>query len=121
MAGKRINVEDLTPEQKARVSKLLGRSDALDAMDEAEMKDRAKAVAQMMELCNAIVTGVGKDLKQAREKASLSLSAVHKLTGIDTAAISRIENGLNMNPTIETLSRLAIASGKRVKLELVDE
>ena len=59
--------------------------------------------------------------KQARTEAQLSLSDVAKRCGLDRSAISRLENGLYDNTTINTLSRLAGAYGKRFLVELVDE
>lgn len=60
-------------------------------------------------------------LKQARTEAQLSLSEVAKRCGFDRSAISRLENGLYDNTTINTLSRLAAAYGKRFRVELVDD
>ncbi len=42
------------------------------------------------------------------------------MTGIDQAALSRLENGKNLNPTIETISRIAHALGKVVALSIQD-
>src|SRR5690348_11822565 len=52
-------------------------------------------------------------LKQARESAGLSLADVADRCGIDKAALSRIESGQHMNPTISTLCRYAHALGMR--------
>jgi transcriptional regulator with XRE-family HTH domain len=60
-------------------------------------------------------------LKQAREEAQLSLVDVAARCGLDRAAISRLENGLYENPTLNTLHRLAGAYGKRFLVQLVDE
>jgi DNA-binding XRE family transcriptional regulator len=60
-------------------------------------------------------------LKQAREEAQLSLTEAAKRCGLARAAISRLENGLYDNTTINTLSRLAAAYGKRFLVQLVDE
>ena len=60
-------------------------------------------------------------LKQARSEAQLSLSEVAKRCGLDRSAISRLENGMYDNTTINTLSRLAGAYGKRFVVQLVDE
>ena len=59
--------------------------------------------------------------KQARTEAQLSLSEVAKPCGLDRSAISRLENGVYANTTINTLSRLAGAYGKRFVVQLVDE
>lgn len=60
-------------------------------------------------------------LKQARTEAQLSLSEVANQCGLDRSAISRLENGMYDNTTINTLSRLASAYGKRFLIQLVDE
>jgi transcriptional regulator with XRE-family HTH domain len=60
------------------------------------------------------------ELKQAREKAGLSLAQVARRCGIDKAALSRLENGQNSNPTLDTLWRYAAAIGKRLVLDAKD-
>ena len=52
-------------------------------------------------------------LKQEREKAGVSLRTLAKRTGIDKAALSRLENGKQPNPTMATLSRYAACSAKK--------
>jgi transcriptional regulator with XRE-family HTH domain len=41
-------------------------------------------------------------------------------SGIDLAAVSRLEAGKNPNPTFETLSRYAAALGLRLEVSLVE-
>jgi transcriptional regulator with XRE-family HTH domain len=60
-------------------------------------------------------------LRKAREAARLSLADVAERTGIDKAALSRIETGQHPNPTVSTLCRYAHALGKRWKWVLEDE
>lgn len=60
------------------------------------------------------------DLKKARESAGLSLADVAEKSGIDKAALSRLENGVHDNPTIETLARYATAVGKRLTWSIQD-
>jgi DNA-binding XRE family transcriptional regulator len=59
-------------------------------------------------------------LKHAREEAHLSLADVSDRCGLDRSAISRLENGLYENTTLNTLHRLAEAYGKRFIVQLVD-
>ena len=54
------------------------------------------------------------ELKKSRQAAGLSLAAVAARSGIDKAALSRLENGLQTNPTIDTLMRYAVAVGKQL-------
>ncbi len=60
-------------------------------------------------------------LKKAREQAGLSLTDLAQRTGMDKATLSRLENGRNGNPTLETLSRIARALGKEIVLVLRDQ
>ncbi len=56
------------------------------------------------------------ELKKARETAGLTLAAVSKLTGMDQATLSRLENGRQPNPTVDTLWRCASAVGRQLVL-----
>ena len=60
------------------------------------------------------------ELKKARERAGLSLSRLAELSGIDKAALSRLESGRHPNPTLDTLARYARAVGKRLVVSLED-
>jgi DNA-binding XRE family transcriptional regulator len=60
------------------------------------------------------------DLKRTREESGLSLADVAERSGIDKAALSRLENGIQSNPTVETLFRYAAALGKRLRWTLED-
>jgi DNA-binding phage protein len=53
-------------------------------------------------------------LRAERERQGLSLSDVAKRTGMDRAAIHKLEIGLNNNPTLTTLARYAEALGQRI-------
>ncbi len=59
-------------------------------------------------------------LKRAREKAGLTLAEVARRCRIDEPALSRLENGHNANPTVETLWKYAAALGKRLVLTTED-
>jgi DNA-binding XRE family transcriptional regulator len=60
-------------------------------------------------------------LKAERERQQLSISEVSRATGIDSAAISRLETGANVNPTVATLTRYARALGKEIVIGLADQ
>jgi ribosome-binding protein aMBF1 (putative translation factor) len=60
-------------------------------------------------------------LKKAREAAGLSLADVAGRCAIDKAALSRIESGQHINPTVSTLCRYAHALGMRWTWRLVKE
>jgi DNA-binding XRE family transcriptional regulator len=59
-------------------------------------------------------------LRNAREEAGLSLTDVAERSGIDKAALSRLETGKQPNPTVDTLVRYATAVGKQLVLSLAD-
>ena len=56
------------------------------------------------------------DLKESRQAAALTLAAVSDRTGIDQATLSRLENGRQPNPTVDTLCRYARALGRELVL-----
>src|SRR5262249_28989494 len=56
------------------------------------------------------------ELKKVRDTAGLTLAAVSKRTGMDQATLSRLENGRQANPTVDTLWRYACALGRRLVL-----
>ncbi|HVA51684.1 MAG TPA: helix-turn-helix transcriptional regulator [Pirellulales bacterium] len=56
------------------------------------------------------------EIKRAREAAGLTLAEVSRRCGIDQPALSRLENGHNKNPTLDTLWRYAAAVGRRLIL-----
>jgi DNA-binding XRE family transcriptional regulator len=57
-----------------------------------------------------------QELKAARKTAGLTLAAVSKRTGMDQATLSRLENGRQPNPTVDTLWRYARAVGRQLVL-----
>ena len=60
-------------------------------------------------------------LKLLRVSSGLSLADMTAQTGIDRAALSRLENGVAVNPTINTLYRYTAAMGKKIVVTIVDE
>jgi transcriptional regulator with XRE-family HTH domain len=57
-----------------------------------------------------------EEIKRVREAAGLTLAEVSRRCGIDQPALSRLENGHNKNPTLDTLWRYAAAVGRRLVL-----
>ncbi len=53
-------------------------------------------------------------LKTQREAKGLSLADVAERCGIDRSAVSRLENGVYLNPTLDTLYRYAAAIGAEI-------
>jgi ribosome-binding protein aMBF1 (putative translation factor) len=57
-------------------------------------------------------------LRAERERQGLSLADLAERTGMDRAAIHKLEIGLNLNPTYATLARYATALGTRIEWNL---
>lgn len=54
-------------------------------------------------------------LHSARKEAGLSLADVSRITGLSSAIISKIENGLVANPGIHTIYKLCMTYGVPVE------
>ena len=64
---------------------------------------------------------VVRSLKAERLRLGLSLADMYDRTGIDRAALSRLENNEEANPTLSTLERYAGAVGKQMIVLLADD
>jgi DNA-binding XRE family transcriptional regulator len=117
--------ETLTPEERAALDAHRARRDA-SGVRESEVQDR-EAIREEHRLTGTVATyddpawpedelrllqflGI---LRARREEAGLSLADVAERSGIDQAALSRLENGRG-NPTARTLSRYCHAIGGRI-------
>jgi DNA-binding XRE family transcriptional regulator len=85
-----------------------------ELIDQGEI-DELVSQAQFIE-----VRALCARLRKLRENAGLSLTEFSEQSGLTRAMISRLENGWNLNPTLETLFRYAEALGVGLKL-VVDE
>jgi transcriptional regulator with XRE-family HTH domain len=61
---------------------------------------------------------IAKQFKETRRVLEISLAELSQRTGIDPAALSRLENGKQTNPTLETLARVARALGRQLVCDL---
>jgi len=52
---------------------------------------------------------IAENLKKLRAKNGLSLEKIARLADLSLNTIVKIENGVNQNPTIETLTKIAKA------------
>lgn len=55
-------------------------------------------------------------LKREREQRGVSLSELAERSGINKSNLSRLENDINANPTLETLVRIARAIGGELEI-----
>lgn len=59
-------------------------------------------------------------LRAERERQGLSLADIAERSGMDRAAVHKLEIGVNRNPTAETLGRYAAALGKQIRCTIAD-
>jgi len=108
-----------TPEQEAEESAIRRRfqeeKPTLQELIDSGDLDGVTTVGEFWELRKTFAA-----LKGLRQEKGLSITDLSDMTGMDRAAISRLENGQLDNPTISTMNRYAEALGKRVVVSLVD-
>ena len=57
---------------------------------------------------------IGKNLKKIRQKKGISQDRLSKLADLSLNTVVTVESGLNPNPTIETLTKIAQALDVKV-------
>jgi DNA-binding XRE family transcriptional regulator len=107
--------EDERTRQKAVRERLQKERPTLQQLVESGDADPPIPLGVYTELRQALIA-----LKTAREAAGLSLADVAERSGIDKAALSRLENSVQDNPTIQTLVRYAAALGKKLTWTIQD-
>jgi DNA-binding XRE family transcriptional regulator len=102
----------LSPEGSASYRKVREQISAELPELAARHHDRLAALGQLQQLV--------QELKIAREELGLSLADLTQRTGMDRSALSKLETGQRLNPTLETLVRYAEAVGKRLVVSLAN-
>ncbi len=131
---KKINESDMTPEQAARLANFRAKRRTPEAQAEEqsireEFRDNPglavqiergdvqdgdiRVPAQLDQLTELVCR-----LKRIREERGLSLRQAAGRAGLNSEALSRLENGKNPNPTLDTLYRYAAAVGARLSLTI---
>jgi ribosome-binding protein aMBF1 (putative translation factor) len=131
--ARKASEPDLTPDQKARVEAIRAKNRTPAARAD-ETRVRKMLDREYRETGTIATTGDGTTmgdlvafrrfvmgLRRERERQGLSLADVAERAKIDKAALSRLENGQQLNPTLNTLARYAHALGKSLTLGLTDE
>ncbi len=85
--------------QKPGLEELLSSGDVAEVVSQGEYVDLRVMLAA---------------LKKHREQRGLSLADIADKSGMDRAAVSRLENGIYVNPTVDTLYRYAAAIGAEI-------
>lgn len=112
--GKKIS---LPPAERARLERL--REDVLKN-DRAELSKQAREFDKRQRTVKVELSRAATLLRAERESQGLSLADIGEKSGISRAAICRLENLVDANPTISTLTRLAAALGKRLVIAVED-
>ena len=113
--GKRI-YRKATNDEKQRHSRVREQI----ANELPEIKRRARDRLSKVVGCGTPLRQVLSALRSERERLGLSLNDIFERTGIDRAALSRLENNENANPTLGTLERYAEALDKQILVVLSD-
>jgi predicted transcriptional regulator len=101
---------ELTPEEQGRWQKAQQEADG----EKEEILTEGRRVKAVRNRVQVVVRDAFRLLKAERQALGLSLSDVEKKAGIGRAALSRLENETEPNPTVVTLTRYAEALGKQL-------
>ena len=107
--GKRI-LRKATDAERARHTKIREQI----AVELPDIKLRAKQRLSLLKKEGTPLRQVLAALRAERKRQGLSLADINERTGIDRAALSRLENNEDANPTLATLERYAEAVGKQM-------
>jgi predicted transcriptional regulator len=107
--SKRIHRE-LTPAERQRWNRAGKEAES----QKEEILAKGRRIKAARNRVNVAVRKAMTALKLQRQAQGLSLSDVEKRTGISRAALCRLENEIDLNPTVVTLTRYAEALGKDV-------
>jgi hypothetical protein len=129
----REQLEALPPEKRAKAEAVLAKiqSPEYRAGERAEREALDKELRETGRIAlrggavlrpdwSGTPRGLVEDLVRARTAAGISMGEVARRSGIDLAALSRLENGIQANDTMATIQRYARAIGKRVAWRLED-
>jgi hypothetical protein len=112
-AAKRV-YRELSEAESRRLKQ--AREEAL--ADRESIIERGRQLKQQKQRAEASLREACQILKTERVAQGLSLSDIETRTGIAKSALSKLENDLDSNPTVTTLTRYAEALGKRLRISL---
>lgn len=111
---------DWTPEDRARHRQIRERFQSKPSLESlvasGELSGHPVPLGTWLSL-----RGFLHSLRSIRESAGLSLSELSQRSGMDKAALSRLENGHVPNAGIETVTRYLAALGKEIEWRIVDD
>ncbi len=124
----RRQLDNLPPEKRAEAEAILARIQTPEYRAR-EIAGREAIRREFRETGRVAVTSAKEleglkafleTLRREREAEGLSLADLAERSGMDKAALSRLENCQQMNPTLHTLARYARALGKDLRWSLED-
>lgn len=101
-------------------SRIKGIRETVLSRDRKDLSRKAKAFANRRRSVAVELARAAELLRGEREHQGLSLADIRQKSGMSRAAICRLENLVDANPTIATLTRLADALGKRLVIAIED-
>jgi DNA-binding Xre family transcriptional regulator len=105
---------NLTAKQRAAFKAIRKRAEidqpSLDELIERNEAEKFVSHGAFMELLTLVDA-----IRHERERRKLSLTEVAQRSGLTRAMVSKLENGRNPNPTLDTLARYALALDMQVK------
>jgi ribosome-binding protein aMBF1 (putative translation factor) len=107
----------LPPAERARLKRI---REGVLKNDREELSKQARRFDERQQTVKVELARAAQLLRAERECQGLSLADIGKKSGISRAAICRLENLVDANPTISTLTRLADALGKRLVIAVED-
>jgi ribosome-binding protein aMBF1 (putative translation factor) len=105
------------PTKPTRTAEQRAEEEAIRRQHAANPIRTRPAGAIMSENFAAILNLIAR-FRAAREQQGLTLAEVAARMGIDAPALSRLETGKMLNPTLATLHKWAEALGKRLDTDL---
>lgn len=108
----------ITPEENERLRQL---REQIDREERDEIIAKGKMLFKQRRAAEAELSRAAELLQAERQSQGLSLSELQERTGIGRAALCRLENLVDANPTIDTLNRIAEALGKQLVIGLQDK
>jgi len=111
--AKRLRRE-LTPEERRRWRRAQQEAES----EKEEILAKGRRIKAARNRARVAIRDALQILKVERQAQGLSLSDVEHRSGIGRAALSRLENETEPNPTVVTLTRYAEALGKRLVVSL---
>jgi len=114
--ARRATIE-LSAAKQAKLNRL---QDAILREEKADLSLAANAFRRQQRAAEVELTRAAELLRAERQEQGLSLADLHEKTGISRAAICRLENLVDANPTVATLDRMAAALGKKLVIALQD-